>query len=96
MREIRKNVVDVLQYRLGSGDSLEICDIVVNSQRGVGVGSKMVDSIKALGANIIFAFCRASNVEAHKFYKKNGFVGTVIPRFYQDEDAIIFVYEANR
>lgn len=89
---------DYLYYREGSGDTVEIFDIAVNSERGVGNGRKLVDTLRSqVETHLIFALTRVSNIGAQKFYLKVGFhnLGR-LKKFYSDEDAVMFAsYENN-
>jgi ribosomal protein S18 acetylase RimI-like enzyme len=94
MKKIVLNKIDYLVYRDGSGDTVEIYDIAVNSQRGVGIGSQLFDILKQkVTSKRIFALTRRENLNAQKYYEKNKFVGYVLPRFYPDGDAMIYIYE---
>jgi len=85
---------DNLIYREGSGGTVEIYDIVVGSERGVGKGralvKRLLDEVQDR-TNLIFAITRASNHRAQQFYAHCGFrfVGS-LHSFYDGEDAIVF------
>lgn len=81
--EIILNEVDHLHYREGAGDTVEIFDIAVNSNLRKGIGSRMIKMLeqKYQGKHI-FAITHSANEIAQRFYKKNGFVGTLLPKFY--------------
>lgn len=76
---------------------MEIYNIVVNSGRGQGHGTTMINMLTEIaqkkGFKRLYAFTRAENVWAHKFYEKNGFVGTDIKNFLPDGDVKIYVKE---
>lgn len=97
MRIISRNGVDHLMYQLAQGDTAEIFDIVVNSERGKGTGTEMlqemIKDLRKLGVKRIFAFTRDYNHLAHHYYEKNGFNGTLIPNFYPDSNATIYIKE---
>jgi ribosomal protein S18 acetylase RimI-like enzyme len=84
---------DYLVYRYGHNNTVEIDDIAVMSERRKGYGTQLVDRLKKKNKNI-YALMRASNDKAKLFYEKNGFKGTLIKRFYQDEDAILMLWSA--
>lgn len=86
------NGQDVLLYREGSGGTVEIFDIVVNSERRKGNGRKLVDLLKEeVDTYLIFAITRSSNQIAQAFYLSCGFrVVANLTRFYDDEGAIMF------
>lgn len=96
MQKIVKNNQDVLKYRDGMGGTIEIFDIVVRTQRSIGIGSRMIQElIEKENPSVVYAFCRKENVHAHNFYKKNGFRPVDIGQFYSDGCAIMFIYEAS-
>jgi len=91
--EIRLNEVDFLNYRNGSGDTIEIYDILVNSERGKGIGTNLLNILKEREPNkVIFAFTRESNTLARAFYRKNGFQETLIPNFYPENSIMEILY----
>jgi ribosomal protein S18 acetylase RimI-like enzyme len=94
MKKIVLNKVDILVYRKGSGNTIEIYDIAVYSERCVGNGSalfhKLLDEVKE---KRIFAITRKENENAQHFYNKLGFKGYDLPKFYPDGDAMIFIYD---
>lgn len=92
--KIGKNGRDYLLWRYGMGDTLEIVDIAVYSGRRKGVGRSMIDELEK--DKTIYAFCRSTNIEAHKFYKKLGFKRRFLPKFYPDGDAYIFIHETSK
>lgn len=92
--KIRKNKLDYLTWRYSMGDTIEIVDVAVYSERQKGVGRSMFDELDK--TKNIFAFCRDTNEVAIAFYSKLGFVGTLIPKFYQDSNAYIFIHESSK
>lgn len=73
-----KSKLDYLDWRIVTGDIVEIVDIVVYSERGVGRGRLLVeDLIKhmksiGMGSKTIYAFVRSDN-PAIGFYDRLGF-----------------------
>lgn len=91
---------DFLDYREGSGGSVEIFDIQVNSERGKGRGRQLIELLIELliadtggQTGLIFAITRESNLIAQQFYANTGFrlVGR-LRQFYADthEDALMY------
>lgn len=67
---------DQLVWRPGQGRTVEIFDIVVNSERRRGRGREMVESLKQCvppSTALIYAITRLSNTIAHEFYESLGF-----------------------
>lgn len=96
MQRITLNEVDILDYRKGSGDTIEIYDIVVNSERGVGRGKLLFEELlRRENPKRVFAFCRAENDNAHKYYRKLGCREVDLGQFYPDGKAKLFIYETN-
>lgn len=91
-----EDACDFLDYREGSGGTVEIFDIVVGSERGIGRGRRLVqlliDRVKDQ-SKLVFAITRNSNAIARLFYRKIGFrrIGT-LRSFYPDtgEDAVMY------
>lgn len=85
---------DYLTYRQGSGGTVEIWDINVISERRVGKGRMLVDTLsqELRGKTpLLFAITRNSNVIAQQFYEGIGFrIIGVLTRFYNDTDAIMY------
>ena len=85
------NGLDILDWRAGSGNTIEIFDILVKSGRRNGVGRAM---IKQLIANVspgtkLWAITRSNNEIAQEFYEALGFrVVGVLREFYQDEQGV--------
>lgn len=94
---------DYLVWREGSGDTIEIYDIAVASERrrtGIGrqlVGMLLKDYVPP-GVRLVWAVTRYTNLIAQEFYEALGFrVVAVLRNFYKDEpdgknvaDAIMF------
>lgn len=86
----RNNGKDFLVYREGSGGTIEIFEILVQSDRRVGTGTKLIEQLISENPDKkIFAFTRYENVNARKFYIKNGFMEIAIRNFYPDGDAVL-------
>ncbi len=95
---------DFLLYREGSGGTVEIFDIVVGSERRVGIGKKMVyhllETKVGPEVKLVWAITRASNFIAQHFYEGLHFrVVGVLRSFYKDEgrivDAIMYGLDVN-
>lgn len=76
-----------LDFRPGSGNSMEIYDIVVASPyRRQGYGRKLVDALikkcEVLGINRIYAITRAENRIAQEFYEELNFRPSPLYNFY--------------
>lgn len=83
-----KDECDFIDWREGSGRTVEIFDIAVNSTRRKGKGRHLVEKLKTeipKDISLIFAITRVSNTIAQQFYESCGFriVGR-LHRFYQD------------
>lgn len=89
---------DFLKYRKGSGDTIEIYDIAVGTDRRVGKGRRLVELLLANippGIRTIWAITRAENFIAQQFYENLGFrVIAPLRNFYRDGpdtvDAIMY------
>ena len=87
---------DFLLWRDGSGDTIEIFDIAVGSERGVGKGRRLIELLfEQLHAETrVFAITRATNLVAQQFYEKLRFdVVGVLRRFYSgnmEVDAVMY------
>lgn len=82
-----------LAWRWGSGQTVEILDIVVTERR-VGHGRRLVQMLVDLLATpaAVWAFTRKGNGIARDFYRGIGFQeAAVLPGFYQDGDAAVLV-----
>lgn len=78
-----------LEYRLGTGDTCEICDIEVdNLRRRTGVGRYLLETLKgqlqaiAPSTVTVYAFCRTENQIAKEWYSAMGFCVYPVPEFY--------------
>lgn len=91
MKKITRNgEKDFLVYREGSGNTIEIFDIAVESERGKGVGTSMVreliQTVRLENKKTVWAITRSSNFVAQQFYESLGFrVVGVLRDFYKDE-----------
>ncbi len=85
---------DFLEYRDGSGGTVEIFEIVVRSKRRTGIGRALVQSLVDTvqgHTHLIFALMRSSNLIAHDFYQGLGMqVIARLPSFYVEEDAVMY------
>lgn len=99
---------DHLQYREGSGGTVEIWDIVVWSERRQGIGRSMVEELftacRSVGVRRVYAIARAENRIAGEFYEAMGFRSVPLFDFYgvRDEhgrstvDAIMYVRDLEK
>lgn len=91
---------DFLIHREGSGGSVEIFDIVVNSERRKGRGRKLLEKLFATLApeTRVYAITRADNEVAQQFYEKTLFnVVNPLRRFYgpgRGIDAVMYLRKA--
>lgn len=95
-----KGPSNYLDWREGSGGTVEIFDIVVNSQRRVGIGRRMVYQLykdMPKDTKLVWAITRAENFIAQRFYEELRFrVVAVLRSFYKDDagketvDAIMY------
>lgn len=86
------NDQDFCIYRTGMGNTVEILDILVSSDRGKGIGKDMVRQVEALfPGHTLFAFTRTSNRIARIFWERIGFSGMIIENFYPDGDAVLYM-----
>lgn len=96
LRLLGADVRDYLDYRHGSGNSVEIYDIAVGSERRKGIGTAMFRSLLATlkRSCLVFAIARSENRVAQQFYLSIGFrVVGVLCKFYQEGDAIMYGYD---
>lgn len=80
---------DWLEYRNGSGDTVEILDINVGSERRKGVGRLMVNTLlrRLKDEDFVWAITRINNCIAQEFYEELGFrVVGVLRNFYRRDD----------
>lgn len=81
-----------LIYRPAGGGTIEIFDIHVGSERGIGTGTAMLEELlEKEEPQRVVAITRMSNILAQKFYKKNHFDRVVLPSFYPDESAVMYI-----
>ena len=89
---ISRNGTDHLVYRPAAGGTIEVFDILVESTRGVGTGTSMLNElIETEQPTRITAVTRETNTLANKFWRKNGFVGYMMPDFYPDGHAVMYI-----
>lgn len=79
---------DFIDWRPGSGRSVEIFDIAIGSARRQGRGRELIRRLLLeipKETSLVFAITRISNEIAQQFYEANGFrlIGR-LHRFYQD------------
>ena len=86
---------DYVKWRIGMAGTAELFDIAVNTERGIGIGTRLVeiliDQLHDLNIHTLYAFCRDDNEEAIKFYKKLGFTVSVVHKFYKSGNAVLVV-----
>ncbi len=94
---LNQNGEDFLDYRVGSGDTVEIFDIVVNSERRKGRGRELIEQLfmvinsdsRGIGKQV-WAITRADNLIAQQFYEALQFhVSGVLRRFYSSEKRVV-------
>jgi ribosomal protein S18 acetylase RimI-like enzyme len=95
--ELEGDPRDFLVYREGSGGTVEIFDIAVNSNRRAGRGRRLVKFLfNSLPDSVpcVWAITRAENLVGQLFYENLGFeVKGVLRRFYSDKkgaDAVLY------
>lgn len=81
---------DYIQYRQGSGNTVEITDISVVSERRKGKGrylvNELISNFVSPSIVLVWAITRADNLIAQQFYEELRFrVVGVLRHFYQDE-----------
>lgn len=85
---------DFLLWREGSGETIEIVDLAVGSERRRGIGRSLVNRLLArseIQGRFVWAITRESNGIARDFYRALGFRPVaVLSRFYLEEDAMMF------
>lgn len=66
---------DYLVWRKGSGDTVEILDVAIGSERRVGKGRRLLRLLFAQvpEASLVWALTRATNQIAHQWYVACGF-----------------------
>lgn len=84
---------DFLVYRDGGGETIEVFDIAVNTERRVGTGTKLMEKLekKLKKGTHIHIFARHENTRARQFYKKHGYHPITIVGFYPDGDANLYL-----
>jgi len=99
---------DFLEHRQGSGNTVEIFDIQVGSERRKGRGRELIETLLKSLPNecyLVYAITRSCNLIAQEFYESVGFrVVAVLRDFYgtksetgQDQaDAIMYGYNLKR
>jgi len=86
-------IIAHLDYRDGSGKTIEIYDIAVSKyHRERGIGRKMIEELKEkVNTHFIFAITRESNHRARKFYAALGFRKVaILGRMYGEENAVMY------
>lgn len=79
---------DFLVYREGSGDTVEIFDIAVMTERRVGIGRGMVNELlnRYSAGTVVWAITRHDNLIAQEFYEEMHFkVVGVLRGFYRTD-----------
>lgn len=93
---------DFLVWRPGSGNTVEIFDIHVGSERRKGIGRRLVNMLLLRiprNTVMVYAITRAENFIAQEFYEELRFrVVAPLRHFYRDEktptvDAIMYGYD---
>ncbi len=83
---------DYLDWRMGSGGTVEIFDVVVNSARRKGRGKALVHHLFSLvppGTRLVWAITRADNQIAQHWYEALRFkVVGVLRNFYADANCV--------
>jgi ribosomal protein S18 acetylase RimI-like enzyme len=86
-----------LEYRFAPARTCEIVNIEVDPEhRREGVGTSMIEELRDMPeVGTVYAFTRADNVNALRFYVKIGFTCFQIPGYYGDwEDGVLVVRTA--
>lgn len=89
---------DRLEWRKGSGNTIEIYDIQVMTKRRDGIGRYLVYELLRLipkDVNLVWAITRTDNLIAQQFYESLGFrVVAILRNFYSHDgskaDAVMF------
>lgn len=84
---------DYIAYRPGSGNTIEIFDIAVSSERRKGVGRRLVKEMlsKLPKDCLVWAMTRPENTIACTFYSSLGFkVLGLLRGFYSDGDSVVY------
>jgi ribosomal protein S18 acetylase RimI-like enzyme len=87
---------DFLVYRQGSGDTVEVYDIQICSERRHGKGraliNKLINEKLPFGTRLVWAITRADNIIAKQFYESMRFrIVANLWNFYQDTALAITV-----
>ncbi len=80
---------DFLEWRQGSGTTIEIFDICVGSERRVGKGRALVYQLYKLippDTKLVWAITRADNFIAQEFYEELNFRVVGVLRCFYKED----------
>lgn len=90
LRIVLEDPSDYLDYREGASGTVEIFDIVVNSERRQGKGRRLVTKlIEITNCHMIYVFTRNNNYIAQDFYRGLGFdVAAFLESFYQTDDVL--------
>ena len=90
------NHQDFLIYRSGGGNTIEIDDLDVNSERRTGIGRRMFEKMLSeipYNTWMIYAITRKTNELGRKFYEGVGFKQfAILEDFYVDGDAVLYGY----
>ena len=91
---------DYLVWRQGSGQTVEIYDLAVTSERRKGYGRRLIEQLVVSemprGTKLVWAMTRSNNFIAQQFYESLRFrVVGVLRNFYQDSgqetvDAVLY------
>lgn len=86
----------VIQRR--PGDVWELIDLFVNEdQRRSGVGTQLLKlACELVETGTLYLFTRRTNGVAREFYKSLGFFEVIVPGFYDDCDACLFLDVSKR
>lgn len=90
MEESSDKILGYIIFRPGG----HIVSIAVDlPHRRRGIGTKLIKEVLKVSYGNAMVEVRVSNKIAQMFYKKLGFIGSgSIPRFYENEDAIVMIY----
>lgn len=86
---------DYLVWRQGSGDTIEIYDIAVGTERGVGKGRRLVELLLhrvPADTTMVWAITRRSNRIAIDFYRAMGFkqLAKLVEFYGEKQDAVMY------
>ena len=87
---------DWVRYRFAGGNTCEIVDIQVGTERRTGIGRRLVAEVmraaRENGATTVYAIARTSNEIACHFYEALEFrICGRLHRFYGMENALLYV-----